>query len=417
MKKVIDSFIDKYLHFTIHWSILLCSVFPVFLGLGYIDEFMAFSVFGVMLFRYLNNGETIPLPIKIYFIFVCFYFIYSVLLSVNVISAIFFDVIQQSKPFVAFWGVYYLWPSFSDDRQLSLRNLSIIVSFIVVVVLLVLGSEDAILFFTGHESGYGGLCLLVAIFYYYYSNRTRKDVIIFFVILSLGLISGKSKFYGEFCVAVYLFFFCKNKIRLSLKTIASLTILLIGVVFVTKEKFDIYFVRAANDEADDIARVVLYYRSFDVLSDYFPLGAGFGTYACFASSKYYSPLYYKYGMDSVYGLEPDPQNGNFVADTYYPSIIGEFGPLGCILLICFWKNIIKKIYENFDDDGNLDNYRLGILLVSTFLIEGIAGPLMLANVGVPLMMVLGFVLCKSKHEQIMNLYQEENSYPKHIEKL
>lgn len=387
------SVINRYSYFSIYWSILLCSVFPVILGLGYIDEFMAFSVFGVMLLVLLKNKKKIPLPIKIYFLFVGFYFFYSVLLCLNVINAVLFDVIQQSKPFVAFWGMFYLCPTFSRPQQSSLRSLSFIITFIIIGVLFVLGVEDSILFFTGHESGYGGLCLLVALVYYFNSNRTKKDVVIFFLILSLGLLSGKSKFYGEFCVAFYLFFFCKKKIKVSVKTIISGALLVMIIILVTSEKFDLYFGTAMRNEGDGIARVVLYLRSFDVLSDYFPLGSGFGTYACFASSKYYSQLYYRYGMDKVYGLEPDPQNGNFVADTYYPSIIGEFGLPGCILLICFWMTIFKKINSNLDCNGNMEDYRISMLLVTTFLIEGIAGPLLLTNIGVPIMMLLGLIIC------------------------
>lgn len=394
--------INRYSYFTFYWSVLLCSVFPVILGLGYVDEFMAFSVFGVMLLYHLKNKKQIPLPVKLYFLFVVFYFVYSLLLSLNVISALLFDVIQQSKPFVAFWGVFYLYPSFSLPKQFSLRRLSIIVSVIIVGVIIVLGRENAIMFFTGHESGYGGLCLLIAIVYYYCSKRNKNNLIVFFTILGLGLLSGKAKFYGEFCVALYLFFLCKKKIKVSIKNIVSGTLLIMIIILATSEKFDLYFGSAARNEGDGIARVVLYLRSFDVLSDYFPLGSGFGTYASYASSKYYSQLYYRYGMNSVYGLEPDPQYGNFVADTYYPSIIGEFGLPGCLLLICFWMTIFKKINCNLDYNRNMDDYRISMLLVTTFLIEGIAGPLLLANVGVPIMMLLGLILCNSRLKQIAN---------------
>lgn len=400
------SLINKYIFLTIYWSILLCAVFPVILGLGYIDEFFAFSIFGVMLFYHYYKKKLIPLSIRIYIVFVIFYLVYSVILSVNVTNSVLFDVVQQSKPFVAFWGVFYLYPFFSPTQQFSLRTLSLLVSVIIVVVVIALGMDSSIKFFTGHESGYGGLCMLIAILFYYYSKRTRRDIVIFFILLGLGLISGKSKFYGEFCVALYLFFFCKKKIRVSLKTFLSVAILLLGVIFVTKEKFDLYFVSAAKNEGDGIARVVLYMRSFDVLKDYFPLGAGFGTYGCYASSKFYSPLYYTYGMDTVYGLEPDPQHGNFVADTYYPSIIGEFGLPGCILLIIFWCSIIKRINKNYDEERNMDDYRLSVLLVSVFLIEGIAGPLLLANVGVPIMILLGLITGKSRQSSVVRV----NSY-------
>lgn len=408
------SFINSVTFYTIYWSALLCAVFPVLFGLGYIDEFLAFSIFGIMLLHHVSGKRRIPSFVRLYLFFVCFYFIYSILLSINVPRAVLLDIIQQSKPFVAFMGVFFLCPSISYKKQHTLCYLSLFILIIIIGVIVLLGRDNAIMFFTGHESGYGGLCMLTAILYYYYSERSKRDKIVFFTILVFGLFSGKAKFFGEFCIAVYLFFFCNKRIKVSVKTIVTGGLLLMAILLATSEKIDLYFGSAARNEGDGIARVVLYLRSIDVLKDFFPLGAGFGSYACFASSKYYSPLYYKYEMDRVYGLEPDPQYGNFVADTYYPSIIGEFGVPGIVLLFCFWLWVLRTINNNLKENDNMDDYRMALLLVAVFLIEGIAGPLMLANVGVPIMMLLALILCKSKYhfnasKQLKSLQVDRNA--------
>jgi hypothetical protein len=67
----------------------------------------------------------------------------------------------------------------------------------------------------------------------------------------------------------------------------------------------------------------LYSTGEQIARSDFPLGAGFGRYASYASRVYYSPIYYRYGLSSVYGLSrtfPD-----FIDDTSWPSVIGETG--------------------------------------------------------------------------------------------
>jgi len=364
---------------------------------GFLDEFFAFLFFFLMLCHYLSSHTIIPKPVRVFFVFIIIYFFYSIILHINTTGAILFDVIQHSKPYVAFWGAFYLFPCFKSRYQKGVIKSVFLFVLCTLLILLFYGPSAAIIRLTGHESGWGGAFIILACSYYYFSPRRKKDVIIMFVILSIGLFCGKAKFFGEYCIAIYLFFFCKKKIKISIKNVPGIIILLFFIVVVIWEKFNLYVVNAARGTGgDSIARVSLYLNSFNVLKDYFPLGSGFGTYASYASSKYYSSLYYDYGMNTVYGLEPDPQNGNFIADTYYPSIIGEFGIFGICLLIAFWSSILKVINNNLDLSSDMDDYRISILLMSSFLIEGIAGPLMLSNVGVPFMILFALVLNRSK---------------------
>jgi len=103
---------------------------------------------------------------------------------------------------------------------------------------------------------------------------------------------------------------------------------------------------------DKVARDALYINGFKIARDYFPLGAGFGTYGGYISYLIYSPLYYKYGLYKMWGLSP--QTGQFISDTFWPHIMGEIGFIGLIIyvaiifvLITFTVKAVKTFESTF----------------------------------------------------------------------
>jgi len=83
--------------------------------------------------------------------------------------------------------------------------------------------------------------------------------------------------------------------------------------------------------SETTARAKLYTTSTQIARDDFPLGAGFGRFATYASHLYYSPVYQQYGLNNVYGLSrkyPD-----FIDDTSWPGVIGETGYGGFAIFV------------------------------------------------------------------------------------
>jgi hypothetical protein len=75
--------------------------------------------------------------------------------------------------------------------------------------------------------------------------------------------------------------------------------------------------------SETTARARLYTAGERIAADNFPLGAGFGRFASYASRLYYSPVYKQYELNSDWGLSRTyPQ---FIDDTSWPSVIGETG--------------------------------------------------------------------------------------------
>ena len=78
----------------------------------------------------------------------------------------------------------------------------------------------------------------------------------------------------------------------------------------------------------ETARGALMNRSLDVAADHFPLGSGWATFGSNFSIEPYSPLYYNYHMDTVWGLSPD--YSEFVCDSFWPSLLAQTGWFGLL---------------------------------------------------------------------------------------
>ena len=142
------------------------------------------------------------------------------------------------------------------------------------------------------------------------------------------------------CLSVIAFiFFVKKKLNFqSTKTILFACILVIVVLAVTWTRFDAYYVSGLSN--DNLARPMTYKTSLVILGDYFPFGPGMGTFACNGAWKYYSPLYYEYNLNQVWGLG---EGGGFICDAYYPTL-AQFGIVGVFFFCWFWKRKIGRAH-------------------------------------------------------------------------
>lgn len=98
---------------------------------------------------------------------------------------------------------------------------------------------------------------------------------------------------------------------------------------------------------DDVARSRLLKEGIKVFQDYFPWGTGFATYGTAQAAFHYTPLYYKYGLNKVWGLYPE--NPAFASDSFWPSIIAQLGAVGSIIYIIMLFivfNLYRKKFEN-----------------------------------------------------------------------
>jgi hypothetical protein len=253
----------------------------------------------------------------------------------------------------------------------------------------------------GHPTNYATAVVLVSLCYLYSTEYKVTDKITFLLLLSIGILSGRSKFYG-FCalsVFIILFFSSTKQFKWSFMNIFILTCMVAAMVFVTWGKIHLYFYQAVTDEVekDMIARYVLYITTPDIFRDYFPFGSGLASYATYSSGLFYSHIYTEYGIDGVWGISKNYYN--FISDTYYPSL-AQFGVAGVILYVSFWIYVLKKALSSFMQRRNAHYFTIVILIVGFLAIEGIACSTFIGNVGLFAMMLLGMTLANMKTEAI-----------------
>ena len=220
----------------------------------------------------------------------------------------------------------------------------------------------------------------------------------------IGLLSGKSKYFGECVVFIVLVYYVKRKIRQNLATLTKFLFLIAIVLFFTWTKFDAYYVEGFNikDETHLLARPETYKVALRILYDYFPFGSGLGSFATAAAAKEYSPLYFKYGLSTIWGLTPE--NPMFLADCFYPTL-AQFGVVGIIFFLIFWKRRIKEV----NDINNMVYYKMGLMCIFALAIESTADTSYLSGKGMGYFMLLAICVNSNLHQKSKHEFNQEKT--------
>ena len=391
--------------FTLYWIVYFptCIAFNDYPGFTYVDEVMTVILIG---FTFLMKGhrDTNPESWKEYFTFLtilAFYIAYSLMMRVNVTDSVWYDLIQQIRPFSIIFCTWILNPRFNEIQKKWMLWSMIVSLGAFIYTNPIIG--------TGRNAPVGQLAICTAMTYYLFTDKTKKNLYWTIVIATVGLISMKFKYYGEWGVFVALLLFMREKMDLtSNKTKLRIAMLVVIAVILSWERFDKYYVTGFSD--DQVARPMMYKTAFEVLWDYFPLGSGMGSFGTAASVVYYSPLYHQYGLDHVWGLG---QGGGFICDAFYPSM-AQFGFVGIVLFIIFWKRRLMRINE-IDDIGY---FIVGLMACFCLAIEQTADSSWLSGKGMGFCMLIGMCMNANRNKELdeeeEQFYREEEERRKSL---
>lgn len=378
--------------YTLFWIIYfpLCIAFyDAFPSLQYSDELLTLAMIFYTMTKWGRIRQRMAKSeVFIYFSLMIFYVVYSLLLAVNVSNSVWLDLQQQVRPYAVFYCTWLLSPTFSK-RQKNIILKVMLLTYASYVALFIV-SPGRIVGVGGTESAaVGQLALVCAMTYYLFKPQTRRNLWFCLILMAIGLIGGKSKYFGEVVVFVSLFWYMKGRIKLgSGKTIMQFAAMTVLVLFFTWTKFNAYYVEGMAEASgyDRIARPESYKTAVTIMcKDYIPFGSGLGTFATNAAAEYYSPLYYKYHLSDIWGL--DPSNPMFVADAYYPTL-AEFGLFGFIFFFIFWKRRLKTVLKLSDDRY----YRVGLMCILALALESTADTSYLSGKGMGYFMLLAMCL-------------------------
>jgi len=371
------------------WGIILYNV----IGFELIDEIYIVCI--TLVFLYVMFKQSNWAINKVFLFIICiflFYLIYSFKINSNTKVAIVKDFFIQLKHYLAFFCIYQLRPVISEKQKKLLNQLALLCWFLLLPVgFYGLANEMNFVRIIGHPTNYAAAITCTALLYLFTSEGSKLNKMIFIALLSVGIFSGRSKFYGFFVLAsaVALYFNDIKKLKLDAKTIVAGLFIMAAIVFVAKDKILFYLAPAITGdmEFDYIARLALYATSYSIFIDYFPFGCGFASFGTYYSGVHYSNIYTEYGIDNIWGLSKSYHS--FIADTYYPSL-AQFGVVGATLYFLFWMYIVKKATSYIITNKNIHLFLITACISGFLLIENIADSSFTGNKGAFMMMFLGY---------------------------
>lgn len=347
------------------------KLFYEYLNIQWFDELLACMLGLYFISRSINNGKLyLQKEFKYFLLILLFYVIYSFILQKILPQAIFHDTLQLLKPYITFYATLFLKPQFSDKQSNFIRKYIIFLFIIYVIVSFI--TNQIFDFAT-----FGQSSLICSFIYWYFSKETKQNLIIIFAMMTIGLLCLKSKFYGEYIIFLTLLIRVHKKFRLqSFKSYISIVLLGCCILFFTWYKVNTYYIQGfqLSDNQTALARPISYLTAMQILIDYFPFGCGLGSFSVDAAGKYYSPIYFEYQIDHIWGLNPD--NPSFIADAFYPSL-AEFGFAGILFFFLFWK----KRYKELNSIHDLKFYKIGLICFCALLLENIADTSYLSGTG------------------------------------
>ena len=316
-----------------------CIAFNDMQSLKLVDEFMTVILIGYT-FTKINTRYVVKRPRKEYFQFLVilmFFTVYGLLFGANIQRAVLRDALQWIRPFSVIYCTWILNPQFTRRQKMTM-----LYSMIATMV--------AWLFYHPElgRAGYtefavlGQMAMCTGMAWYLFTEPSKRNTYIATALVLSGMLAPKFKFLGEVVCFIYVIYFLQRRLNFkSSKTIMALALMMAIVLFVTWTKFDAYYISGMAEGAERMARPETYKVAFGkILWDYFPFGSGMGSFGCAAAADYYSPLYYEYKMDDIWGLTPS--NPMFLADAFYPTL-AQLGVVGIFFFCAFWKRRLKEM--------------------------------------------------------------------------
>lgn len=376
--------------YTWFWIIYfpVCIAFAVTVNFDWSDEILTvlLLLYAIVKQRFLVKDKKRMLEINIYIGLMIFYLLYSLFMRVTTPRGVYLDFLQQLRPYAVFYLTWMMAPQFTPRQQKRIKWVMLLSFFGYLFAFRF--KPSLVTPFGGEESAaLGQIALCCAMIYYLFSKQTSKNRNIAIIIMLLGLVSGKSKYFGECVCFITLVMFVKSRINFtSVSTLLKVGALGTVVIFFTWTKFNAYYVEGFQEDAQAMARPATYETGVTIMfKDYIPFGSGLGSFGTAAAAKEYSPLYYKYHLDEIWGL--DPSNPMFLADAFYPTL-AEFGIVGLFFFLWFWK---RRLWEA-NKIPNLIYYRMALMCILALALESTADSSYLSGKGMGYFMILALCL-------------------------
>lgn len=394
--------------FTLYWIIYFptCIAYNDLPGFSSVDEAMTVLLFVYTLWMYSHNRSINKRPWKEFAVcisLIVFYTVYSLLFGANVSGAVWLDLIQEIRPYSIIFCTWILNPRFTKRQKKWMLGTMVLTLFSWIAY-----HPESIESANAEFPVLGQLAICTGMAWYLLTEDTKRNRYIALALVLTGMVAPKFKFMGEVVCFIAFVFFLKKKLNFqSPKTIAYCVLVVVVILAITWTRFDTYYVSGLSN--DNLARPMTYKTSLVILGDYFPFGPGMGTFACNGAWKFYSPLYYEYNLNTIWGLgDSTIGSGAFICDAYYPTL-AQFGIAGIFFFCWFWKRRLNA----FNKIADMRYYRVAMITFCCLAIEQTADSSWLSGKGMGYCMLIA--LCLNANRNAMEQRRREEMRKKMLE--
>lgn len=146
---------------------------------------------------------------------------------------------------------------------------------------------------------------------------------------------------------------------------------------------------------ENTARSRLYRTGEEIAATNFPIGVGFGRFASYPSRTSYSPVYYEYRLNDVYGLSPEYPA--FIDDTSWPGVIAETGYGGFACYVAGLLTLIWALVVRLRRQGRKNGWLplAALCAIAAIVVDSLGDPTLFSWLGTAtLALILGPALCR-----------------------
>lgn len=382
--------------FTLYWIVYFptCIAYNDLPGFSSIDEAMTILLFLYTITKF-GSRYTNRKPWNEFFVCIsimALYVGYSLMFGANVAESVWLDLMQEIRPYTIIFCTWILNPQFTKKQKKWM-----LVTMVVTLFSWIFYHPESLQSENAEFPVLGQLAICTGMAWYLLTEPIKRNRYIALALVLTGMIAPKFKFMGEVVCFIAFVFFLKKRLNFrSPKTMIYCTILVAIILTVTWTRFDGYYISGMSN--DELARPMTYKTSIKMLYDYFPFGSGMGSFACNGAWKYYSPLYYKYKLNDIWGLD---EGGGFISDAYYPTL-AQFGIVGVFFFLWFWKRRMSAINVIVD----MRYYRVAMITICCLAIEQTADSSWLSGKGMGYCMLLA--LCLNANRNLQNQVKSRN---------
>lgn len=376
---------------TISIIALFASVLPIGITwVRYIDDIVPLSFGIIWIYGLINKRKNKKGLYKIGFLLLA---ICAIGMVSNLVSSlakpypILIDMYSFLKIFFVYLGTYSLLGEKENVAEKVINHTAKFSGAFIIV-----GFIFGVLNFLGVVNMYDNLRFGIKTYHFIFSNASQYGVLVgvalafviyskpkpkclfLLEIMALATMIMTLKGMSLIIVAVYI-----SMNLVAHRKVKIRQIVLVGMVLVFILRYQIY-----TYLLDATAPRAIFLRYGAITANkYFPLGSGFATWGSDAAGKYYSPLYYEYGLNNRNVFIYDYAGGTALDDAYLGMAIGQFGWIGTALLATIFAIIGKRLFllQNGDEKSKFITFALFTSLcgmaVMTGSIKGTPGQLMM----------------------------------------